>query len=162
LGTLHGIALNEDGERERFVIAEPQDLEQSIIFAKERRLVDEVKAELGRGRKVHIFAVYTQKRDVTARLQELLRNEGIRTEVLRAEVPPEQREAWYESELRNGMQVCIAHPKLCSVGLDLLEFPVLLFDEGQGDSHLHLAPSQSEKLADWSEAPGQSGISDLC
>lgn len=129
LGTLYGFALNEDGERERFVIAEPQDLDQSVTYAKERRLVDEVKAELARGRKVHIFAVYTQKRDVTARLQELLRGEGIRTEVLRAEVPPEQREAWYERQLQNGMQVCIAHPKLCSVGLDLLEFPVLLFYE---------------------------------
>lgn len=128
-GTLYGFALNEDGGRERFVIAEPQDLDQSVTYAKERRLVDEVKAELARGRKVHIFAVYTRKRDVTARLQELLRSEGIRTEVLRAEVPPEQREAWYERQLRNGMQVCIAHPKLCSVGLDLLEFPVLLFYE---------------------------------
>ena len=29
--------------------------------------------------------------------------EGIRAEVLRAEVPPEQREAWYERHLRNGM-----------------------------------------------------------
>ena len=27
------------------------------------------------------------------------------------------------------MQVCLAHPKLCSVGLDLLDFPVLLFYE---------------------------------
>jgi hypothetical protein len=35
-------------------------------------------------------------------------------------VPPDQREAWYERELRNGMQVCVAHPRLVSVEMDLL------------------------------------------
>ena len=130
LGTLYGFDRNpETGERERFVISEPADLDEAVVYAKERRLVDEIKAELAVGRKVHVFAVYTRKRDVTRRLCDLLRKEGIRTEVLTAEVPPAEREAWYERQLRNGMQVCIAHPKLCSVGLDLLEFPVLLFYE---------------------------------
>lgn len=41
-------------------------------------------------------------------------------EVLTADVPPEQREAWYERQLRNGMQVCICHPKLVQTGLDLV------------------------------------------
>ena len=58
--------------------------------------------------------------------------EGIRVEILTAEVPPAEREAWYARHLRNGMQVCLAHPKLCSVGLDLLDFPVLLFYEKPG------------------------------
>jgi superfamily II DNA or RNA helicase len=70
---------------------------------------------------------YTQKRDVTRRLQELLRNEGIRAEVLTSETPPEQREAWYERQLRSGMQVCICHPKLVQTGLDLLVFPTIFF-----------------------------------
>jgi hypothetical protein len=74
-----------------------------------------------------VFAVYTRKRDVTRRLQELLRNEGIRAEVLTAETPPEQREVWYERQLRNGMQVCICHPKLVQTGLDLLAFPTIFF-----------------------------------
>jgi hypothetical protein len=58
-----------------------------------------------------VFAVYTQKRDVTRRMQNLLLKEGIRAEVLTADVPPEQREAWYEKKLAQGMQVCICHPK---------------------------------------------------
>jgi superfamily II DNA or RNA helicase len=90
-------------------------------------LVEEVKSELSNGRNVQVFAVYTQKRDVTRRLQELLRNEGIRAEVLTAETPPEQREVWYERQLRNGMQVCICHPKLVQTGLDLLAFPTIFF-----------------------------------
>jgi SNF2 family DNA or RNA helicase len=130
MGTLYGYRTNEEtGERERFIIAEPADLDPAFHYAKERRLVDEIKSELAQGRKVQVFAVYTQKRDVTRRLQELLSSEGIRAEILSADVPPEQREAWYERHLRNGMQVCICHPKLVQTGLDLLEFPTILFYE---------------------------------
>src|SRR3989442_10830663 len=128
LGTLYGYRTDQEtGERERFVISEPADLDESNVYAKELRLIEEVKAELANGRNVQVFAVYTQKRDVTRRLQELLRKEGIRAEVLTAETPPEQREAWYERELRNGMQVCICHAKLDQTGLDLLPFPTIFF-----------------------------------
>ena len=43
LGTLYGYATNPDtGERERFVISDPPDLDESVLYAKERRLVEEV------------------------------------------------------------------------------------------------------------------------
>lgn len=64
---------------------------------------------------------------MTRRLQQLLLNEGIRAEVLTAETSPEQREAWYERKLQQGMQVCLAHPRLVSTGLDLLSFPSVFF-----------------------------------
>ncbi|MCZ2079324.1 MAG: helicase C-terminal domain-containing protein [Bryobacterales bacterium] len=127
LGTLYGYATNGEGERERFVISEPADLDENFIYAKERRLIDETKKEIASGRNVQVFAVYTRKRDVTRRLQQLLLNEGIRTEVLTAEISPEQREAWYERKLRQGMQVCISHPRLVSTGLDLIQFPSIFF-----------------------------------
>jgi hypothetical protein len=128
LGTLYRYQTDQEtGQRERFVISEPADLDTGYVYAKERRLVEEIKVELAAGRNVQVFAVYTQKRDVTRRLQELLRNEGIRVEVLTAETPPEQREAWYERQLRNGLQVCICHPKLVQTGLDLLAFPSIFF-----------------------------------
>src|SRR5438876_8754107 len=128
LGTLYGYQTDQEtGQREKFVISEPADLDESNVYAKERRLIEEVKGELANGRNVQVFAVYTQKRDVTRRLLELMRKEGIRAEVLKAETPPEQREAWYERQLRNGMQVCICHPKLVQTGLDLLTFPSIFF-----------------------------------
>src|SRR6185295_11904002 len=95
LGTLYGYQRNEEtGEREKFVIANPADLDEQFVYAKERRLIEEIKRELAVGRKVHVFAVYTRKRDVTRRLQHLLLKEGIRVEILTAEVPPADREAW--------------------------------------------------------------------
>jgi hypothetical protein len=123
LGTLYGYATNpETGERERFVIADPPDLDENALYAKERRLVEEVKAELRQGRRCQIYAVYTQKRDVTQRLKNFLSREGIRVEVLTTAVPPEAREAWYERQLKAGMQVCIAHPRLVATGLDYVEY----------------------------------------
>jgi hypothetical protein len=110
-----------------FLIAQTQDLSEDFAYAKERQLVECVKADLSRGRKCQIYAVYTAKRDVTRRLERVLSQEGIRVSILTAQVPPDQREAWYERERRNGMQVCVAHPRLVSVGMDLLWAPSIYF-----------------------------------
>ena len=130
LGNLYGWEFNpETQRREKFLIAETPDLSEDHVYAKECRLVDEVKAELARGRRCQIYAVYTQKRDVTRRLECILTNEGIRVAVLTTDVPPESREAWYERQLRAGVQAVICHPKLVQTGLDLIDFPTILFYE---------------------------------
>jgi hypothetical protein len=49
--------------------------------------------------------------------------------VLTTDVPPETREGWYERQLRAGVQAVICHPKLVQTGLDLIEFPTILFYE---------------------------------
>ena len=130
LGNLYGWEFNpETQRREKFLIAATPDLSEEHIYAKERGLVEEVKAELARGRRCQIYAVYTQKRDVTRRLERILSNEGIRVAVLTTDVPPETREGWYERQLRGGIQAVICHPKLVQTGLDLIEFPTILFYE---------------------------------
>jgi hypothetical protein len=88
-----------------------------------------VKAELARGRRCQLYAVYTQKRDVTRRLERIVTNAGIRVAILTAEVPPESREGWYERQIRAGVQAVICHPKLVQTGLDLIDFPTILFYE---------------------------------
>jgi hypothetical protein len=82
-----------------------------------------------------VFAVYTQKHDVTARLQRILSNEGIRTAVLRASVDTSKREAWYARQIKEGVQVVISHPKLVETGLDLLDFPTIIFYESGYSLH---------------------------
>ena len=130
IGTLYGSEYDpESGRRERFVIAEPEDLDESVLYAKERKLLEEIQSSLNRGRKVHVFAVYTRTRDVTRRLERILQREGIRVVVLTSDVKPELRESWYERQARQGVQVVIAHPKLVSLGLDLLEYKDLIFWE---------------------------------
>ena len=84
LGTLYGKEFDPElGRKVKFVIAETQDLPQDTLYAKERRLIEEIKSELAEGRRCQVYAVYTQKRDATARLEQILARKGIRTAVLR-------------------------------------------------------------------------------
>ena len=158
LGTLYGTRYNpETQQRESFIIAEPEDLDESKVYPKERALIGEIQAQLARGRKCQVFAVYTNKYDVTARLEKLLRAEGIRAGVLRASVPTHKREAWYREQLRRGIDVVICHPKLVETGLDLLEFPAILFHETGYSLHTSAA-GQPALVAHRAEASGGSEV----
>ena len=129
-GDLLGREFNpETGRRESFLIAATKDLDDEFIYAKERRMLEEVRASLNRGRNVQVHAVYTQKRDVTRRLERIFANEGIRVAVLTTQVAPEEREAWYERQLRAGVEVVIGHPRLTQTGLDLWSFADIFFAE---------------------------------
>ena len=136
LGTLYGAEFDPELKRNvRFIIAETEDLPEDLLYSKERKLIEEIKNELADGRRCQVFAVYTQKHDVTARLERILMNEGIRTAVLRASVDTSKREAWYERKIKEGVQVVISHPKLVETGLDLLDFPTILFYESGYSLH---------------------------
>src|SRR6202046_562816 len=136
IGTLYGTEFDPELKRRvRFVIAEPRDLPEDNIYSKERRLIEEIKKEQLEGRRCQVFAVYTQKHDVTARLQRILSNEGIRIAVLRSSVETSKREAWYARQVKNGVQAVICHPKLVETGLDLLDFPTIIFYESGYSLH---------------------------
>ena len=136
LGTLYGKEFDEELKRNvRFVIAETRELPDEQLYAKERKLIEEIKKELAESRRCQVFAVYTQKHDVTARLERILSNEGIRTAVLRASVDTSKREAWYARQIKEGVQVVISHPKLVETGLDLLDFPTIIFYESGYSLH---------------------------
>src|SRR6516162_7378257 len=55
--------------------------------------------------------------------------EGVRAATLRASVPTHKRETWYREKLKRGIDVAICHPKIVETGLDLLDFPTILFHE---------------------------------
>jgi superfamily II DNA or RNA helicase len=136
LGTLYGKEFDEELKRNvRFVIAETRDLPEEQLYSKERKLIEEIKRELAEGRRCQVFAVYTQKHDVTARLARVLNSESIRTAVLRASVDTSKREAWYARQIKEGVQVVISHPKLVETGLDLLDFPTIIFYESGYSLH---------------------------
>jgi hypothetical protein len=136
IGTLYGTEFDPELKRRvKFVIAEPRDLPENQIYSKERKLIEEIKKELLEGRRCQVFAVYTQKHDVTARLHRILSNEGIHTAVLRASIDTSKREAWYARQVKDGVQVVICHPKLVETGLDLLDFPTIIFYESGYSLH---------------------------
>jgi len=113
----------------KFLVTEPEKLTREALYAKERALVADVKEELRQGRRCQIYATYTGEKDVTLRLETVLRQDGIRVAVLRSSVPTDKREDWYDRQLKAGVEVVICHPKLVETGLDLLAFPTLYFYE---------------------------------
>ena len=125
----------EVGRNVKFVIAETTDLPEDEVYPKERRLIEEIKAELAEGRRVQVFAVYTQKHDVPARLERILSREGIHTAVLRASVDTSKREAWYARKVKEGVQVVITHPRIVETGLDLWNFSTIIFAESGYSLH---------------------------
>lgn len=108
---------------------------EQFAYSKERRLVEEIKKELAEGRRCQVFAVYTQERDVTSRLERILREEGISCAIMRSSIDTSKRESWYERRLKEGVQVFIAHPKLVETGLDLLFAPTIIFYESGYSLH---------------------------
>jgi len=66
---------------------------------------------------------------MTGRLADVLQKAGFRVAVLRLTVATDKREAWYEKQLKEGVEVVICHPRLVETGLDLLAFPTLYFYE---------------------------------
>jgi hypothetical protein len=54
---------------------------------------------------------------------------------LRASVDTSKREAWYARQVKDDVQVVICHPKLVETGLDLLDFPTIIFYESGYSLH---------------------------
>jgi hypothetical protein len=113
----------------RFLVTTPQNLKEDGLYAKERALIADVREELRQGRRCQVYATYTGEKDVTLRLETVLRQAGFRVAVLRSSVATVKREEWYERQLKAGVEVVICHPKLVETGLDLLAFPTLYFYE---------------------------------
>ena len=109
---------------------DPEELRKDATYPKEERLIEYVEEEISRRRRVWVFATFTNTRDVTARLQGLLRKRGVRATVLRQDtVEMAERESWITQQVRDGIEVVISNPELVKTGLDLLAFPSLAFYE---------------------------------
>ena len=77
-----------------------------------------------------VYATHTGTRDITERMDDMLTRHGFRVAVMKADaVPPERREAWVADRVKQGIDVMICHPRLVQTGLDLIDFPTLIWYE---------------------------------
>ena len=80
--------------------------------------------------RVLVYATHTGTRDITKRMDDILTRHGFRVAVMKADaVPPERREAWVADKVKEGMDVLICHPRLVQTGLDLVDFPTIVWFE---------------------------------
>ena len=113
------------------IIAQPTALPQDRIYGKEHHLLDIVRHELSEGRRCFVYCVYTNTRDITARLNDILTRNGIRAEILRSHVKPELREEWLREKVEQDIQVIIGNPILVQTGSGPVGLP-----------HHHLLPDR--------------------
>jgi hypothetical protein len=120
------------GEKFFVPVVWPPSLDLHKVYAKEQRLLDLIGFERQRGRQSWVYVQYTGEKDCLARLENLCRQRGYSTAVLRSTVQLARREDWIK---RNGpgADVVLSHPKLVETGLDLFDkggeynFPTLIF-----------------------------------
>ena len=87
-------------------------------------------AERLEGRRVLVYVTHTGTRDITGRMDDILTRHGFRVAVMKADaVAPNRREAWVADKVQEGIDVLICHPRLVQTGLDLIDFPTIVWDE---------------------------------
>ena len=115
-----------DGE----AIVDRPALSADRYYPKEEKLVEICRSEKEAGRKTLVFATHTNRRDLLPRLHSMLEENGLTTSVLRSDtVDPDKRMEWLQKELKTGLDVLICHPQLVETGVDMLEFPSIIWYE---------------------------------
>ena len=77
-----------------------------------------------------VYATHTGTRDISGRMEDFLGRHGFRVAVMKADAaPPERRESWVAKRVGVGVDVLVCHPRLVQTGLDLVEFPTIVWYE---------------------------------
>ena len=105
----------------------PKIFEEDDIAPKEQRLLELCLAQKALGRRTLVYTVYTQKRDTGARLRKILESNGLKVALLRSSTPTHQREDWIAEQVEHDVDVLLCNPELVKTGLDLLDFPSIVF-----------------------------------
>lgn len=106
---------------------QPAVFDEASATPKEQELLRICLEEKARGRKVLAYSIYSGTRDTTSRLKAQLQQHGLKVAVLRASVDAARREDWVADQVERGIDVLICNPELVKTGLDLLEFPTIVF-----------------------------------
>ncbi len=121
--------LDPESDEENILVQLPP-LTEDKLYPKEQALIDLVAQERMAGRRVLVYATHTGTRDITGRMQAFLTKNGFRSAVMKADaVAPDKREAWVANQVTQGIDVLICHPRLVQTGLDLIDFPTIVWFE---------------------------------
>ncbi len=105
----------------------PSVFDEDDISPKEEELIRIALENQSAGRRTLVYTTYTGKRDTGSRLKTLLSEAGLKTAVLRSSVSTMKREDWILDQVDRGVDCVICNPELVKTGLDLLEFPTIVF-----------------------------------
>jgi len=103
-----------------------------VLLPKNEAILNLIKAELALGRGVGVYFAQVNRRDWMPRFQKILSQEGIYSEILRANTCRKaDREAWFQGlvercKAKRQSVVLLANGNLVKEGLDLVECPTLI------------------------------------
>lgn len=106
---------------------------KSYLTIKERELLKNIESELRDKRRCIIFTHYTGNYGTNERLRMILEKNGIACEIMNDTVGVDQRFDWLEQQAQAGTEVLIMNQRLVEVGLDLMEFPTIMFYQMNDD-----------------------------
>lgn len=109
------------------LLFEPPIFDETTPAPKESKLIEIIKGEKAAGRRVLVYTTYTGKRDTATRLKRLFEHTQLKTAVLRSSVGTNKREDWIIDQVGRDIDVMICNPELVKTGLDLLDFPTIVF-----------------------------------
>ncbi len=112
-------------DRHGHTVALAKALPGGILYPKEDEIVELIQEKVDAGQKVLLLCQQTATLDITPQWLTMLRDHNMRAAVLNAE--PDRREAWIEAQLKAGLDVLITHPRKVETGLDLLQFPTIIW-----------------------------------
>ena len=117
----------EDAKGNTIVNLPPLDPDR--LYPKEIRLMEIIRQQRDAGRKCLVYCTHTNRRDITTRLTDLLKQHDFKAIQLRSStVNSEKRTAWLQQEA-NRNDVIITQPKLVETGVNLLEYPTIIWYE---------------------------------
>jgi hypothetical protein len=106
-------------------LAESAPLAENTLYPKEKELLRICAEAIRAGRQAVIYCVHTETRDITERLTKILGEAGLEAQVLKAaKVKAAEREEWINSFKGD---VLITHPRNVNTGLDLVQFPEVVW-----------------------------------
>lgn len=108
------------------ILMTPQEL-PAVARVKENALLSICQEKIEAGEHVLVYYSWTNRTDVKERVPAYLESYGIKTAVLTTSVKPQEREAWIQKQVKDGVQVLFCNPTLVETGLTLLDFTTIIF-----------------------------------
>jgi superfamily II DNA or RNA helicase len=125
--TLTAVIRDQDGTRQRTIVASVPPLDTAQRFPKEEALLALLRRERARGRKVLVFVIHTETRDIIPRLTQLAAADGLTLAALRSGGDTRTRKQQLRRLLAQGADGIVCHPRLVQTGLNLIDFPTTVF-----------------------------------
>lgn len=107
------------------VVASVPGLPEDFIGPKEEEIIELCLAEKAQGRRVLLLCQQTDTLDIQPEWKAMLEAAGLKAAILRA--APNKREKWVEKQVKAGVDVIITHPRKVETGIDLLDFPTIVW-----------------------------------